>query len=219
MMDDNDGDYGAGAATADGARAGLTPREQRVLDLANSGRTNQQIAAELGISKNAVRYHLKELHSKLETGGQREELRAPRWRRLVGSFFALALGKAGPAMSFGILGGTLALAAAGAYVAYPGSNSLAQTPGAVDGFYPNGCSERYNPSGTQNLDEFAAMLRVDPSTLRALNPRGWTWTTSHRTWRSWCRTSRTQRAARRPRRRRVRRQRRAARPRWRRARG
>jgi hypothetical protein len=158
------------ASAAGGRRQRTGQRQGSRRALASSGRTNQQIAAELGISRNAVRYHLKELHSKLETGGQREELRAPRWRRLIGSFFALHLGKAGAAMSFGIVGGTLALAAVGAYIAYPGATSQAQSPAAVDGFYPNGCADHLNPSGTTNLDEFAAMLRADPGTLRALNP-------------------------------------------------
>lgn len=169
-MDDAELERGAHTRTADASGGGLTPREKRVLALASIGRTNQQIAAELGISRNAVRYHLKELHSKLETGGQREELRAPRWRRLIGSFFALSLGKAGTAVSFGAVAGTLALAAAGAYVAYPGANIQAQSPAAVNGFYPNGCADHLNPSGTTNLDDFAAMLRLDTGVVRALNP-------------------------------------------------
>lgn len=169
-MDDMRRERRQGMVTTDESGTPLTPAEQRVLELASRGRTNQQIASELGISRNAVRYHLKELHSKLETGGKRDELRAPRWRRLIGSFFALPMGKAGPAVSFGIIGGTLALAAAGAYVAYPGADGLVQTPEAVNGVYPNGCPDHYNPSGTANLEAFAAMLRVDPAVVRALNP-------------------------------------------------
>ncbi|MGE5597441.1 MAG: response regulator transcription factor [Hyphomicrobiales bacterium] len=58
----------------------VTPRERQVLDLAAAGRSNSQIARELGITRNAVRFHLKELHSKLRTDGNRELLRtrAPR---------------------------------------------------------------------------------------------------------------------------------------------
>ncbi len=64
----------------------LTPREREVLALAQRGLTNPAIAAELGISENAVRYHLKELHSKLATAGDRGRLN--RIRLLgAGSFF------------------------------------------------------------------------------------------------------------------------------------
>ena len=40
----------------------LTDRQMDVFSLANAGLTNQQIAEELGISRNAVRFHLKEIH-------------------------------------------------------------------------------------------------------------------------------------------------------------
>ncbi|MCO6511142.1 MAG: helix-turn-helix transcriptional regulator [Aridibacter famidurans] len=61
-------------------REELTAAERRVLALAQRGLTNHQIATELGISENGVRYHLKELHSKLETGGDRAVLSTGRWR-------------------------------------------------------------------------------------------------------------------------------------------
>jgi DNA-binding CsgD family transcriptional regulator len=57
----------------------LTPREREVLALAQRGLTNPAIAAELGITENAVRYHLKELHSKLETAGDRGRLNRIGW--------------------------------------------------------------------------------------------------------------------------------------------
>ncbi len=57
----------------------LTPRERDVLALAQRGLTNPAIAAELGITENAVRYHLKELHSKLETAGDRGRLNRIGW--------------------------------------------------------------------------------------------------------------------------------------------
>lgn len=53
---------------------GLTPRERDVLRHAARGLTNERIALELGISRNAVRFHLKQIHSKLETGGSRSRL-------------------------------------------------------------------------------------------------------------------------------------------------
>jgi hypothetical protein len=52
-----------------------------VLQFASLGLSNQQIAERLGISRGGVRYHLKELHSKLETGSQRAILRARGWGR------------------------------------------------------------------------------------------------------------------------------------------
>lgn len=53
---------------------GLTPRERDVLRHAASGLTNEGIAFALGISRNAVRFHLKQIHSKLGTGGKRARL-------------------------------------------------------------------------------------------------------------------------------------------------
>lgn len=60
----------------------LTPREREVLRLATSGLTNNEIARELGITRNAVRFHLKEIHSKLGTGGERTTLAG--WQRGLG---------------------------------------------------------------------------------------------------------------------------------------
>lgn len=57
----------------------LTPREREVLALVQRGLTNPAIAAELGITQNAVRYHLKELHSKLATAGDRTRLNRIGW--------------------------------------------------------------------------------------------------------------------------------------------
>ena len=53
---------------------GLTPRERDVLGQTARGLTNEEIALALGISRNAVRFHLKQIHSKLETGGNRSRL-------------------------------------------------------------------------------------------------------------------------------------------------
>lgn len=53
---------------------GLTPRERDVLNHTARGLTNEQIALALGISRNAVRFHLKQIHSKLDTGGKRSRL-------------------------------------------------------------------------------------------------------------------------------------------------
>ena len=59
----------------------LTPREAEVLALVEAGLTNDEIAETLGITRNAVRYHLKDLHGKLGTGSERERLRSW-WRKL-----------------------------------------------------------------------------------------------------------------------------------------
>lgn len=50
-----------------------------MLALAQRGLTNPAIAAELGITENAVRYHLKELHRKLATAGDRGRLSRIGW--------------------------------------------------------------------------------------------------------------------------------------------
>ncbi len=55
----------------------LAPREREVLALAQRGLTNPAIAAGLGITGNAVRYHLKELHSTFATAGDRSGASAP----------------------------------------------------------------------------------------------------------------------------------------------
>ena len=66
----------------------ITVRERDVLLLAQKGRSNREIAIALGITENTVRFHLKELHSKLETFGDREQLRKHRW---FGGAFLLGL--------------------------------------------------------------------------------------------------------------------------------
>ncbi len=53
---------------------GLTPRERDVLQHTARGLTNEQIALALGISRSAVRFHLKQIHCKLDTGGIRSRL-------------------------------------------------------------------------------------------------------------------------------------------------
>jgi DNA-binding CsgD family transcriptional regulator len=54
--------------------SGLTPTQRIVLDLAASGLTNNEIATALGISRNAVRFHLKSIHAILGTGSDRSLL-------------------------------------------------------------------------------------------------------------------------------------------------
>jgi DNA-binding CsgD family transcriptional regulator len=90
----------------------LTPREREVLALANAGRTNEQIAEALGITRNAVRYHLKEIHSKLGTGGDRAQLRRVHGLVPTGVPGAGLLARL-PRAAFAVTGGLALLAAAG----------------------------------------------------------------------------------------------------------
>ena len=50
--------------------AGLTPRERELLAALASGLTNQQMASQLGISLNTVKFHLKNLYDKLGVGNR-----------------------------------------------------------------------------------------------------------------------------------------------------
>lgn len=96
----------------------LTRRERDVLELVEGGLNNDEIAEKLGITRNAVRHHLKELHSKLETGGQRGLLRRglARWRSRAGAWFAG--GMAARAATTAVAG-MLGLTGVGLYFAYP----------------------------------------------------------------------------------------------------
>lgn len=96
----------------------LTDREREVLDLVQRGLNNEAIARELGITRDAVRYHLKEIHSKLGTGGERSLLRGGRetpQRRLGGWIVGSFAAKAATAGVLGILG----LAGFGVFQAFP----------------------------------------------------------------------------------------------------
>jgi len=52
-------------ARSDGLREGLTPRETEILQEVARGRTNRDIAAELGLSEHTVKNHLKNILQKL----------------------------------------------------------------------------------------------------------------------------------------------------------
>lgn len=146
----------------------FTTREQEILHLAERGLTNQAIAKELGISKNAVRFHIKELHSKLATGGERAALR--RWRpgwRLAALPFGFASLTSGVAT--GALVAAIALGSFTAYRLYSGPGVESAAPILVDGRYQNGCPAEFN-AGTMTLADFAAGSHTTLDRLARLNP-------------------------------------------------
>ncbi len=57
-------------AIAKNPLAGLTERERDLLSSLASGWSNQQIAERFGISRNTVKYHLKNLYDKLDVGNR-----------------------------------------------------------------------------------------------------------------------------------------------------
>jgi len=56
-------------------KAGLTDREREVLTALAEGRSNKQIAFQLHVSEQAVKYHLTNVYRKLETANRVEALR------------------------------------------------------------------------------------------------------------------------------------------------
>ena len=134
----------------------LTPRERDVLVLVIRGLTNRAIALQLGISENAVRYHLKELHSKLGTDGDRGRLR--RWPRRRSLFPGLgALGSIAPKVLVGSVLSAIAVAGVASAVTHAdhSNDGNKTTVDIVDRKYPNGCPPYDTAAGDSILDEFA----------------------------------------------------------------
>lgn len=148
----------------------LTPREQEVLALASRGLSNDEIAAELDLSHNAVRFHLKRVHAKLDTGGDRSILARFRGWLSGAAFLGMAKSGVAPVVAVGVATAGLA----GAAVAfYPGgSDGAAAAPTLdADGRYPNGCPAVRNPQpGLETLADFARSYQLALDELRALNP-------------------------------------------------
>ncbi len=144
----------------------LTPREREVLRLARLGYTNNEIADTLGITRNAVRYHLKEVHSKLGTGGRRSAL-SRGWSRGLG-WLTFPVARFGvPATLTGFAGG-LALTGLAAYQAFPGRGPHGAEATITNGRYPNGCPVEFH-AGTMTLEDFAQGT-ITLYEIQALNP-------------------------------------------------
>jgi DNA-binding CsgD family transcriptional regulator len=63
----------------------LSPRETQVLEMASSGLTNAQIAAELAVSVHVVKFHLAGIYRKLEVANRTEAaVKYLRWLRSEG---------------------------------------------------------------------------------------------------------------------------------------
>ena len=146
----------------------LTARESEVLALVRRGMTNDAIARELAITRDAVRYHLKEIHSKLGTAGDRDRL--------------VSQGRGPFAMLPALLGGLSARVATAAVVAVLGVSAVgvalswpaagmpadAVAPDA-DGRYPNGCPAAYTTWEGATLEDFGRSSG-GIAEVRRLNP-------------------------------------------------
>jgi DNA-binding NarL/FixJ family response regulator len=71
----------AGVALA--AEAGLTSKEHRILNLLASGLSNQQIASELWIAEQTVKYHLSNVYRKLNVKNRTGAIHEARSRGLI----------------------------------------------------------------------------------------------------------------------------------------
>jgi DNA-binding CsgD family transcriptional regulator len=157
---------------AEEAAPDLTPREAEILDLARRGYTNNEIAGLLGITRNAVRFHLKEVHSKLGTGSDRGALAAA-WKRAL-AVVGVPIAKFGAPATVSVFAGAMALGGFAAYRSLPSDQANADTPQHVegvpiiDGRYPNGCPASYS-AGTMTLEDFA-VGRTTLDALRRLSP-------------------------------------------------
>ena len=66
---------GVEEAPIENPEAGLTPRETEVLGMLAEGYLNKEIASNLGISENTVKYHLASIYEKLGAANRVEALR------------------------------------------------------------------------------------------------------------------------------------------------
>lgn len=124
-----------------------TPRQREVLSLIASGRTNPEIAAQLGISLDGAKWHVREIMAKLQVEGRDEAAAYWRARNGLGSRFVrlgAAVGLLRPAtlLKFVIVGAGAAAAVAAVALSIAvlrsgntdgGSPSAEQSPDVVAG--------------------------------------------------------------------------------------
>ncbi|MGH2609670.1 MAG: helix-turn-helix domain-containing protein, partial [Tepidiformaceae bacterium] len=136
----------------------LTAREREIFALAASGVANADIAEELGITENAVRYHLKEIHSKLETGGRRSFLRWHRLRAFVPG--ALIGSRAASVAATSAVFGMAGVLAVGAVLARPGDEQVQGDTYAcptVVGSWPGSTFDDFASIGDKTVEEIRAL--------------------------------------------------------------
>jgi DNA-binding NarL/FixJ family response regulator len=85
------GEQGVPRSERAAREAGLTEREAEVLGWLAEGRSNKQIALELRVSEQAVKYHLTNVYRKLRTSGRVEALRRATELGLVDTRSSLSL--------------------------------------------------------------------------------------------------------------------------------
>jgi DNA-binding CsgD family transcriptional regulator len=144
----------------------LTPREEEILRLAREGLSNREIAEQLALKHNALRFHLKHLHAKLFTGGRRAVLAdgaAPgrRWGWLPFAF----TGWLAPTASVV----AVVAVSAGGYLAVRAANESHAGDARTDvptSAIPTTILAAMQPS----LADIAQRCDLDLSTLERLNP-------------------------------------------------
>jgi DNA-binding NarL/FixJ family response regulator len=78
----SDGVFAEASATI-AAEAGLTVKELQILNLLSTGRTNSEIAAELWIAEQTVKFHLSNIYRKLGAKGRTAAVQAAERRGLI----------------------------------------------------------------------------------------------------------------------------------------
>jgi DNA-binding CsgD family transcriptional regulator len=134
---------------AESDQPNLTAREIEVLDLMRLGLTNAQIAQRLGISRDAVRYHVKELHSRLQTGSSRHWLRTFKLRGLL---FGGILRFSEPVLYASLVAGTIGI---GAVTYGTWSGGALAVAGHVGGVSPASNSHFSDAKAAQLLESAA----------------------------------------------------------------
>ena len=163
----------------------LTPREREVIEFLRLGFTNEQIGGRMGISANAVKYHVSEIISKLGVRNRREAARWPERRPWWATAFApaaLLLRRSEAALpvklstaALAISGGVVVAAVAGIgliLLLFLGSNAERTNDAAFRSGDPRALVDKALSSMTQ-LDSFHAafVLSIPPDDVR--EKAGW----------------------------------------------